>query len=371
MSVLLLLLEENLSFHWNVWISSQQIFGQGPWIGGDLFIKYYILSEPIHLVGSICFQHPILLWQLEKNIIKKRYCNRNAGRFFCPCCIVIVSLWTLGHFPPVLTQKKLLFRREKEPHAIALWFWPSPFWLQPFASALVSVNLRDDGTARAGCLFLHRTVFGGGEGKGGGCLHFDAKTIRHAWHYSWLCGWGLGERGSPTETLRPNVTKSDFRKWKVRNAAPAAQAHAHPTFMPQQRADPKLWGVGWRMRGQRFLCKMCTLLQYGWGVAEHWPSNVACRAARGPSQRANAGQYMRGGSGGRSVCKSHMLSPCKAAIEVDRDGEKGEVMLMSQLMEMSCQDCVGLRSRRSWRIRPKPQWWHRSSRPCLQKRCSI
>lgn len=109
----------------------------------------------------------------------------------------------------------------------------------------------------------------------------------------------------------------------------------------------------------------------GVGVAEHWPSNVACRAARGPSQRANAGQYMRGGSGGRSVCKSHMLSPCKAAIEVDRDREKGEVMLMSQLMEMSCQDCVGLRSRRSWRIRLKLQWWHRSVRPCLQERCSI
>lgn len=227
-------------------------------------------------------------------------------------------------FSSCFDTKKILFWREKEPHSIGLRCWLSPFWLQPFASALVSVNLRDDGTARAGCLFLHRTVFGGGEGKGGGCLHFDAKMIRHAWHYSWLCGWGLGERGSPTETLRPNVTKSDFRKWKVRNAAPATQAHAHPTFMPQQRADPKLWGVGWRMRGQRFLCKMCTLLQYGWGVAEHWPSHVACRAARGPSQRANAGQYMRGGSGGRSVCKSHMLSPCKAAIEVDGDREKGK-----------------------------------------------
>lgn len=143
-------------------------------------------------------------------------------------------------------------------------------------------------------------------------------------------------------------------------------------YAPAKSRPKKLWGVGWRMRGQRLLCKMCTLLQYGWGgVAEHWPSNVACRAARGPSQRANAGQYMRGGSGGRRVCKSHMLSPCKAAIEVDRDGEKGEVMLMSQLMEMSCQDCVGLRSRRSWRIRPKLQWWHRSFRPCLQKRCSI
>lgn len=114
-----------------------------------------------------------------------------------------------------------------------------------------------------------------------------------------------------------------------------------------------------------------TAIWVGGGGAEHWPSNVACRAARGPSQRANAGQYMRGGSGGRSVCKSHMLSPCKAAIEVDRDREKGGVMLMSQLMEISCQDCVGLRSRRSWRIRLKLQWWHRSFRPCLQKRCSI
>lgn len=241
------------------------------------------------------------------------------------------------------------------------------------ASALVTVDLRDDGTARAGCLFLHRTVFGGGEGKGGRCLDFDAKMIRHAWHYSWLFGWGWGQRGSPTKALRPNVTKSDPRKRKVRNAAPATQAHAHPTFMLQQRADQKLWGVGWRMRGQRFLCKMYTQLQHeeGGGVAEHWPSNVTCRAERGPSQRANAGQYMRGRSEGRSVCNSHMLSPCKAAIEVDRDREKRGVMAMPQLMEISCQDCVGLRSRRSWRIRLWLQWWHWSFRPCLQKWSNI
>lgn len=246
---------------------------KGPGLGGVIYQVLYSLWAHTSSWEYLLPTSDSTLATVKKYNKKKRYCNRNAGGFFCPCCIIIVSLKTLGHFPPFLTQNNLLFWREKEPHAIGLRFWPSPFWLQPFASALVSVNLRDDGTARAGCLFLHRTVFGGGEGKGGGCLHFDAKMIRHAWHYSWLCGWGLGERGSPTETLRPNVTKSDFRKWKVRNAAPATQAHAHPTFMPQQRADPKLWGVGWRMRGQRFLCKMCTLLHYGWGGVEGWRSN--------------------------------------------------------------------------------------------------
>lgn len=159
--------------------------------------------------------------------------------------------------------------------------------------------------------------------------------IRHAWHYSWLCSW----EGGTSEALRPNVTKSDLGKWKVRNTAPATQDHAHLTFMLQQRGDQILWGVGWRIRGQRFLCRMCTLLQYGWGKEARWPSNVTCycRAARGPSQRANAGWYMRGGSGRRGVCNSHMLSPRKAAIEVDKERGKRGVMIIPQLMEISCQ----------------------------------
>lgn len=41
--------------------------------------------------------------------------------------------------------------------------------------------------------------------------------------------------------------------------------------------------------------------------------------------------------GGRSVCKSHMLSPRKAAVEVDKEREKRGVMVMPQLMEISCQ----------------------------------
>lgn len=110
----------------------------------------------------------------------------------------------------------------------------------------------------------------------------------------------------------------------------------------------------------------------GW-VAEQWPSNVTClcRAARGPSQRANAGHYMRGGSGGRSVCNSHMLSPRQAAIEVDKGKEDRGVMIMPRLMEISCRDRVGLKSQRSWRIRLWLQRWHWSFSPRFQKCCCI
>lgn len=147
-------------------------------------------------------------------------------------------------------------------------------------------------------------------------------------------GGGDGHRSPASECHQ--IRSREVEGQKCSTCHPGARTHH--LYAPAKRR-PKLWGVGWRIRGQRFLCKMRMLLQYGWGMAAHWPYNVTClcRAARGPSQRANAGQYKRGGSGGRSVCNSHMLSPVKAAIEVDKEREKRGVMVMPQLMEISCQ----------------------------------
>lgn len=51
---------------------------------------------------------------------------------------------------------------------------------------------------------------------------------------------------------------------------------------------------------------------------------------------------VRGGSGGRSVCNSHVLSPQRAAcLEVHGEREEGgDVMVIQRLMEMSCRDSV-------------------------------
>lgn len=90
---------------------------------------------------------------------------------------------------------------------------------------------------------------------GGGCLYFDAKMIRHAWHYS-QPGSG-GREGEGRRALDPNVTKSDLMKWKVRNVAPAAPARTGPIRGLQQRASRELRGAGWRMRGQRGPPRSC------------------------------------------------------------------------------------------------------------------
>lgn len=68
---------------------------------GSLFIKYYILSEPLHLVGTTCFKNSLLLLKKnQKNQQQIKPKNQQDFRkfFFCRCCIFIASVWTLGHF---------------------------------------------------------------------------------------------------------------------------------------------------------------------------------------------------------------------------------------------------------------------------------
>lgn len=186
-------------------------------------------------------------------------------------------------------------------------------WEQPFASALVSVNLRDDGTSRAGSLFLHRTVFGDGEGKGGGCLHFDAKMIRHAWHYSWLCSWGQGAGGRHNQS-----PASECHQIRSREVEGQKFSTCHPdSRIPHLYAPAKRRSniVRCRVKNNGSKISFARCAHYcnmggGWQRIDP-PMSRLCRAARGPSQRANAGQYMRGGSGGRSVWNSHMFSPRK------------------------------------------------------------
>lgn len=116
-SVLLLLLEENLSFLWNIWIS--KYLDKGPGLGGFIYQVLYSLWAHTSCWECLLPTSDSTLVTVKK--IKKGYCKRNAGRFFCPCCINVISLWTLGHFPPFVTQNNL-FWREKEPHAIGLRF---------------------------------------------------------------------------------------------------------------------------------------------------------------------------------------------------------------------------------------------------------
>lgn len=74
------------------------------------------------------------------------------------------------------------------------------------------------------------------------CRYFDAKVIRHAWHYSWLGGGGRERERN--RALDPNVTEADLMKWKVRNVAPATPACTGSAPALPQRANQELRGEG-------------------------------------------------------------------------------------------------------------------------------
>lgn len=146
---------------------------------------------------------------------------------------------------------------------------------------------------------------------------------------------GKGRGGGTTKALRPNVTKSDLEKWKVRNSAPATQTHAYPTFMLQQRGDQTLWGVGWRITGQRFLLQdvHTTAIWVGDGNALTLQCHVSA-----VQQEAHLSVLMQVSTWEVGVEGEVFATPtCSPLAKVDKEREKRGVMVMPQLMEISCQ----------------------------------
>lgn len=112
---------------------------------------------------------------------------------------------------------------------------------------------------------------------GGGSWYFDAKVIRHAWHYSQLGNGGM--KGQRNRAFDPNVTKADLVKWKVSSVAPATPACTGSTLALLQRPSWKPRGVGSEMKVQQCLRNMCMTMTLS--IA------CLCCTATGPPECAN------------------------------------------------------------------------------------
>lgn len=128
----------------------------------------------------------------------------------------------------------------------------------------------------------------------GFCRYFDAKAIRHTWHYT-RCYSG-GGRMQLEQLFDPNGTEADLMKGKVNVQTPAILAN--------------FWG----QRGQEVPGKKKRLQPY----------NVIQLAA-GPSKCANLLQSMLGNSrnGMKVLLVGHVCT-------------ESECLVLLQLMERSC-----------------------------------
>lgn len=159
---------------------------------------------------------------------------------------------------------------------------------------------------------------------GGGCLYFDAKMIRHAWHYS-RSGSG-GREGAGRASTRSEchqIRSHEVEGQKCSTCRPSSRRP--PIRALQQRASRELRGAGWRMRGQRGPPKLCAW--HGEGrqngkvltppplppLPMSHVSTAQREAHPSALMQASTCWDVRGGSGGRSVWNSHVLSPRRAA----------------------------------------------------------
>lgn len=97
--------------------ANSKIFGKGVW-----FREYYILSETIYLVRSICFQHPMLLLKKNKNktgiqgfFLALLYCHSFSLDILSPNQVIFLIIlhikqtenthfaWKVSHVPFVTT----------------------------------------------------------------------------------------------------------------------------------------------------------------------------------------------------------------------------------------------------------------------------
>lgn len=96
-----------------------------------VYLSSIILSEPIHLVGSICFQQPMLLLKKKQKKKIKKTKNRNSGRFF-------LALFCCHSFSlDIRSFSSLFFIENKQKRSILNRKWAYSLLWQPFASALV------------------------------------------------------------------------------------------------------------------------------------------------------------------------------------------------------------------------------------------
>lgn len=175
--------------------------------------------------------------------------------------------------------------------------------------------------------------------KGGGCLHFDAKMIRHAWHYSWLCSWRWrgGGGGGHNWSLASECHQTRSREVEGQKCSTCHPGSRTPHLYAPAKRRPKIVRCKVKNKGSKISLQDVHATPIWLGDVS--TLTLQCHMSQAVQQEAHLSVLMRAGTwkvGVGGVCNSHMLSPPKAAIEVDKEREKRGVMIMPQLMEISC-----------------------------------
>lgn len=158
-----------------------------------------------------------------------------------------------------------------------------------------------------------------GERGRGRWLYFDAKVIRHAWHYSWLggggrerqwkralvseCQWSWSHEVEGQKCITCHLTSCRLRPWTPAKGKTRIDGCRLENERPERSVKKCL-----------FVC-VCMRMVGGGRVAELWYLNVTCPhcTATGPSECANAAQHMLWCERWREKClQSSVLSPQRA-----------------------------------------------------------
>lgn len=122
--------------------------------------------------------------------------------------------------------------------------------------------------------------------------------------------------------------------------------HLPPQFMWElqllERVNLELWGARWRIKGQRALHKMC-MVWSGLAVPDPPMSHVsAAQQESHPSvlMQASTCSDVKGRSGGRRVCNSHVLSfqraACWSAWRKRKEGSDGNLAANGNVLSGLC-----------------------------------
>lgn len=178
-----------------------------------------------------------------------------------------------------------------------------------------------------------RSRSGGVECRGWVCWYFEAKTIRHTWHYSWFCRRGGGRR--QLERLFDTSTSRDaLLKEKVSVETPASPAEsAHlwrtaPYQVKNAREDAYRYSSPWNEMSAIICATQKEMLGRALvTVCEFWPSVVTHSYSKQPGQPSvlirSEAWWDTVGLGRRCYLLSCVCT-----------GSKDLVLLL--LMEMSC-----------------------------------
>lgn len=131
--------------------------------------------------------------------------------------------------------------------------------------------------------------------------------------------------------LDPNVIKADLMKWKVRNEAPAAPWCSGSILVILQRTNRETRAEG--RRAKVFEGSSDLPMSHGCAAQQ--------QAHRSVLMQTSTCWDVRGGSGGEVFSTPWCFPLRELLLEVPGEKKKeGGVMLMQQLMEISCWDFV-------------------------------